>query len=228
MQQQQSPEISYCFVMQQIRRRIPQGMVRSLQSIFSRAFSFLLAPRFIFFPSFVRSTWYDGVGIEGTKADRSGDSASFGEARYGYRPFDGNHIYPGSYYSGDSASSGGARNHGYDGQYDGRDSFEDFDVSRSIAFSILDVIASLAVPLGLIMGVIHYFRFSPRKSCVKGSFLIIGYLTSLTLFGSLTLLLPAREAGEDGKAAIAIVYFVLALIFACYAKVIWRTFLLLL
>ena len=76
------------------------------------------------------------------------------------------------------------------------------------------------------MGVIHYFRFSP--TCVKGSFLIIGYLTSLTLFGSLTLLLPAREAGEDGKAAIAIVYFVLALIFACYAKVIWRTFLLLL
>jgi len=167
---------------------------------------------------------YDGPfdGGQGTKAVGSGDSASSGGARYGYDgPFDGNHFYPGydsGDYYGDSASSGGAR-YGYDGPFDGSDSFGGFDVSRAIEFSILVVIASLAISFGLIMGALHYLQLQSEK-VIKGSlFCIIGYLT---LFGSLTLFLPAREADEDGKAAMAIVYFVLALIFACYAKVIWR------
>lgn len=165
---------------------------------------------------------YDGPfdgGIQGPKANGSGDSASSGGARYGYDgPFDGDHFYPG-YYSGDSAASGGAR-YGYDGTFEnGIDSFGGFDVSRAIEFSILVVIASLAISFGLIMGALYYLQLQSEK-VIKGSlFCIIGYLA---LVGSLTLLLPAREANEDVRAAMAIVYFVLALIFACYTKVIWR------
>lgn len=163
---------------------------------------------------------YDGPfdgGIQGPKANGSGDSASSGGARYGYDgPFDGDHFYPG-YYSDDSESSSGAR-YGYDGAFDGSDSFGGFDVSRAIEFSILVVIASLAISFGLIMGALHYLQLQSEK-VIKGSlFCIIGYLA---LFGSLTLLLPAREAGEDVKVAMAVVYFVLALIFSCYTKVIW-------
>lgn len=79
--------------------------------------------------------------------------------------------------------------------------------------SILVVIASLAISFGLIMGALHYLQLQSEK-LIKGSlFCIIGYLT---LFGLLTLLLPARRRRQrcNGDK-------VLALFFACYIKDFW-------
>ena len=109
----------------------------------------------------------------------------------------------------------------------------EIDFRKAIDFSIFVVMASLAISIAFILGALLSLQRHAEK-VIKGSlFFIVGYF----LFGGLiSLLMPnvalgtldeenrdmAQEANEDGKVAAAVVDFILALVFACYAKAIWR------
>jgi hypothetical protein len=99
-------------------------------------------------------------------------------------------------------------------------------VKAAINFCIFVVVASLALSVTLALGALYLLR-EQAQNVIKGSlFFIIGYFI---LEGVLSLLIPSssldgldEEAQEMMQEAPALVNFILALIFACYTKAVWR------
>jgi hypothetical protein len=104
---------------------------------------------------------------------------------------------------------------------------------KAVYFSIFVVMASLIISVGFTLGALYLLK-EQAQNVIKGSlFFIVGYFL---LSGILALVVPSvsldnlddedremvQAANEDGKVVFAVFDFILALIFACYAKAIWR------
>lgn len=94
-------------------------------------------------------------------------------------------------------------------------------LKAAITFSIFVVVASLAISVTLALGALYLLR-EQAQNVIKGShFFIIGYF----ILAGVLCILVALDLDEEVQASefsAALIIFIVALIFACYTKAVWR------